>query len=89
MDQILYLLTFITATVVSMAVIPLMVRLAPRLGMIDKPDPRKVHTVPVPRVGGVGIVAGSLLPISLWAQGEQWLPAFFWWSDPARLWRVG
>lgn len=76
MDQIFYLLTFITATVVSMAVIPLMVRHAPRLGMIDKPDPRKVHTAPVPRVGGVGIVVGSLLPILLWAQGEQWLTAF-------------
>lgn len=76
MNQILYLLIFITATVVSMAVIPLMVRLAPGLGMLDKPDPRKVHTVPVPRVGGVGIVTGSLLPILLWAQDEQWLTAF-------------
>jgi UDP-GlcNAc:undecaprenyl-phosphate GlcNAc-1-phosphate transferase len=76
MDQILYLLTFITATVVSMALIPLMVRLAPSLGMLDRPDPRKVHTAPVPRVGGVGIVLGSLLPILLWSPTEQWLLAF-------------
>jgi UDP-GlcNAc:undecaprenyl-phosphate GlcNAc-1-phosphate transferase len=78
MDQILYLLTFVTATVASMAVIPLMVRLAPVLGMIDKPDPRKVHTVPVPRVGGLGIVAGSLLPILLWSPQTPWLTAFIW-----------
>jgi UDP-GlcNAc:undecaprenyl-phosphate/decaprenyl-phosphate GlcNAc-1-phosphate transferase len=76
MEQILYLLAFITATVISMALIPLMVRIAPRLGMIDEPDPRKVHTVPVPRAGGVGIVIGSLLPIVLWSQGEQWISAF-------------
>jgi UDP-GlcNAc:undecaprenyl-phosphate GlcNAc-1-phosphate transferase len=76
MDQIHYLLTFITATVVSMVVIPLMVHLAPRLGMIDRPDPRKVHTAPVPRVGGVGIVLGSLLPILLWSPLNQWLLAF-------------
>lgn len=73
MEQILYLLTFITAMVVSMTVVPIMARLAPKLGMIDKPDPRKVHTVPIPRAGGVGIVVGSLLPILLWSQMESWL----------------
>jgi len=76
MEQILFLITFISATVISMAVIPLMVRLAPALGMIDKPDQRKVHTVPVPRVGGVGIVIGSLLPILLWTPTEPWLLAY-------------
>src|SRR5262245_27681717 len=53
----------ILAVVVSMLVIPLAMRLAPRLGMVDKPDPRKVHREPVPRVGGWGIVAGCLLPL--------------------------
>lgn len=43
-----------------------MIRLAPRFGMVDKPDPRKVHTEPVPRVGGVGIVFGALIPLLLW-----------------------
>lgn len=60
------LLSFFTALVLSMAIIPLMMRLAPRLGMIDSPDPRKVHRQPVPRVGGVGIVLGALLPLVLW-----------------------
>jgi UDP-GlcNAc:undecaprenyl-phosphate GlcNAc-1-phosphate transferase len=41
-------------------------RLAPRLGLVDLPDPRKVHTVPVPRVGGWGITIGTLLPLLLW-----------------------
>jgi UDP-GlcNAc:undecaprenyl-phosphate GlcNAc-1-phosphate transferase len=60
------LFIFFTALVVSVALIPLMIRLAPRLGMVDQPDPRKVHTTPIPRVGGVGIVIGSLIPILLW-----------------------
>lgn len=76
MEQILYLLTFITAMVVSMSVIPIMARLAPKLGMIDKPDPRKIHTVPVPRAGGVGIVIGSLLPLLLWLEMEGWQSSF-------------
>ena len=61
-----YMLTLITALVVSMSIIPIMVRLAPRLGMMDRPDPRKVHATPIPRVGGVGIVLGALVPIAMW-----------------------
>ena len=59
------ILPLIVSLVISMVVIPVMVRLAPRLGMIDRPDPRKVHAVPIPRVGGVGIVFGALLPVML------------------------
>lgn len=58
-----YLFAMVTATAVSLAVIPVMMRLAPWLGMIDHPDARKVHAKPVPRVGGWGIVLGALLPI--------------------------
>ncbi|MBV8144375.1 MAG: undecaprenyl/decaprenyl-phosphate alpha-N-acetylglucosaminyl 1-phosphate transferase [Gammaproteobacteria bacterium] len=53
------------AVAVSMLIIPLMRRVAPRLGLVDMPDPRKVHTVPIPRVGGWGITLGTLLPLLL------------------------
>jgi len=53
------------AAAVSMLVIPLARRLAPRLGLVDMPDPRKVHTEPIPRVGGWGITLGTLLSIVL------------------------
>jgi UDP-GlcNAc:undecaprenyl-phosphate GlcNAc-1-phosphate transferase len=53
------------ATAVSMLIIPVGRRLAPRLGLVDVPDARKVHTVPVPRVGGWGITLGILLPLAL------------------------
>ena len=49
-----------------MALIPLMMRLAPNLGMVDYPDARKVHVLPIPRVGGIGIVIGTLIPVLLW-----------------------
>ena len=71
-----YLLPLIAALVISMVIIPIMVRMAPRLGMIDKPDSRKVHTVPIPRVGGVGIVIGALLPILFLLPLDQSLIAF-------------
>ena len=59
------ILPLIAALIISMVIIPVMVRLAPRLGMIDMPDPRKVHASPIPRVGGFGIVIGALLPVIL------------------------
>jgi UDP-GlcNAc:undecaprenyl-phosphate GlcNAc-1-phosphate transferase len=43
----------------------LMIRLAPRLGMVDLPDPRKVHVAPIPRVGGLGIAVGTLVAMLL------------------------
>ena len=57
------LLALVAAMAISMALIPVMVRIAPRLGLMDQPGVRKVHAVPVPRVGGVGIVVGALIPI--------------------------
>lgn len=66
----------ITALIISMATIPLLMRLAPRLGMVDLPDPRKVHARPVPRVGGIGIALGSIAAILLWTQMQGWMPAY-------------
>jgi UDP-GlcNAc:undecaprenyl-phosphate GlcNAc-1-phosphate transferase len=70
------ILPLIVSLVISMAVIPVMVRLAPFLGMLDTPEPRKVHVVPIPRVGGVGIVLGTLLPVILLLPLDQSLKAY-------------
>jgi len=59
-----------------MTTIPPMIRLAPRFGMIDNPDPRKVHTVPIPRVGGIGIVVGALIPLLLWVPLDEAMRAY-------------
>jgi UDP-GlcNAc:undecaprenyl-phosphate GlcNAc-1-phosphate transferase len=67
------LLVVLTAVAVSIAVIPLMMRLAPRLRMVDLPDPRKVHAAPVPRVGGIGIALGALTAILVAAPHAPWL----------------
>ena len=64
------------AVIVSMAVISIMWRFAPALGMMDKPDPRKVHAMPVARVGGWGIVVGSVLPLIIWLPIDHLLQAY-------------
>jgi UDP-GlcNAc:undecaprenyl-phosphate GlcNAc-1-phosphate transferase len=66
----------VLAAAVSMLVIPPFWRLAPRLGLVDVPDERKVHTVPVPRVGGWGIALGSLVPILITSRADPLLLSF-------------
>ncbi len=72
--QALFIL--VTAMTISMVVLPLMVRLAPYIGMMDQPDARKVHRVPIARVGGVGIVLGSLAPLLIWTPMSDLLYAY-------------
>lgn len=67
------LIIVVVALAVSVAVIPVMMRFAPRLGMIDVPDPRKVHARPVPRVGGLGIALGAMVAMLLVAPRAPWL----------------
>lgn len=71
-------LALFTAGIASLAIVPLMMRLAPRLGMIDHPESRKVHAVPIPRVGGWGIAAGAVAAIVVWAPIDSLVLSYLW-----------
>jgi UDP-GlcNAc:undecaprenyl-phosphate GlcNAc-1-phosphate transferase len=64
-----YVMSFIVSMVVTMVCLPGLVRVARKWLMVDQPGARKVHTVAVPRVGGVamacGVISASLLAIHL------------------------
>ena len=49
-------LVFLLAMVVSLVVTPLVRHLGNTRGILDHPDERKVHTVPIPRLGGIAMV---------------------------------
>ncbi len=64
------LLTFLTASLLTALIVPLVRRLGLRLGVVDTPDHRKHHSMPMVRLGGVGIVAGFSIALALtWAAG--------------------
>ncbi len=46
------------ALAVSLGLTALCIKVLPRIGFIDMPDPRRVHHVPTPRGGGFAIIAG-------------------------------
>lgn len=57
----IYLAAFIVACATSFTATPLSMWLAKRYGVMDRPDPRKVHSAPVPRWGGLAIYSGILV----------------------------
>ena len=64
------LLTLVAAALITALVVPAVRRLGLRFGLTDTPDPRKQHTTPMVRLGGVGIVLGFSLALTLtWSLG--------------------
>jgi UDP-GlcNAc:undecaprenyl-phosphate GlcNAc-1-phosphate transferase len=61
MNEIEAVAGFAVAAVVTLVTTPLTARLAVRLGAIDLPRDRDLHEAPVPRLGGLAILAGILV----------------------------
>lgn len=56
-------LAFMIALGVALIVTPGVIAFARRTGALDKPDARKVHERPIPRIGGIGIYAAFIVSI--------------------------
>lgn len=56
-----YILAFLIAVVVALAITPGVIFLAAKTGAMDAPDARKVHKKPIPRIGGLGIYAAFMV----------------------------
>lgn len=59
----IYVVAFTVALATSYFLTPHVKRFAIRAGALDTPDARKVHTEPIPRMGGLAIYAGFLLAV--------------------------
>lgn len=53
-----YAACFCGALVATLILTPLVREMNKRLGMVDKPDPRRINKVPIPRGGGLALVIG-------------------------------
>ena len=59
-------ITFITAFGIALMVVPYLERFATRYSLLDQPgDERRVHQVPVPRIGGVAMYLGFIIAIAM------------------------
>ncbi len=53
------------AAATAAATIPPIRNIARRLQLLDQPDERRVHTIPIPRVGGLGVYFGFLVAVGV------------------------
>ncbi len=59
--------TLFISLFITVVMVPFFRRLAYKINAVDKPDERKVHTLPMPRTGGLAMAVGALVPLVLWA----------------------
>jgi UDP-N-acetylmuramyl pentapeptide phosphotransferase/UDP-N-acetylglucosamine-1-phosphate transferase len=60
-----YAVVFVAALVPTLLLVPPVIRLLTRLGMVDMPGARRINSRPIPRGGGIALVVGALLPYSV------------------------
>ena len=60
-----YAIVFIAASLCSLALTPLVRSFARRLGAMDLPDERKIHSQPMPRLGGLSIFISYYLVLAV------------------------
>ncbi|MGD6831736.1 glycosyltransferase family 4 protein [Sutcliffiella halmapala] len=58
-----YIIVFVVGFLVSLLLTPAVIKLAKKIGVVDKPNARKVHTVSKPRLGGLSIYGGFIFAI--------------------------
>lgn len=59
-------LSFISAFVITLIGIPVIISLITKYKLYDVPNARKLHTSPVPTMGGIAIVGGMVVSLFLW-----------------------
>lgn len=77
-ETIYAVFAFAVAAALAWILVPLAERIAWRIGAIDYPNERSVHTDPTPKLGGLAIFVGVVVAILLflpWAQQTQALLA--------------
>jgi len=66
----IYFTTLLLSMFVTIVLIPILKGMALKVNAMDLPNPRKIHTQPIPRIGGVAMAVGTLIPLLLWLPGN-------------------
>ena len=77
LEQIIpYAFSFLGAFALTLLLTPVVREMNRRLGMVDRPDPRRINKVPIPRGGGLALVAGVVVSFAIFlcATGRHAMP---------------
>lgn len=67
--------TFILSLFLTIGLVPVFKRMAFRMHLMDEPDARKVHVMPMPRSGGISMAIGAFLPVLIWVPMDNLIRA--------------
>ena len=59
--------------IITITAVPLFMKLAVKLNVMDTPNERNVHPYPIPRCGGMAMALGAVVPVILWANGDKFI----------------
>ena len=68
--------TLLLAILITIAMTPVLCALATRYQWLDLPDERKVHLIPIPRIGGLAMALGAFVPLCYWLRAEPFVLAY-------------
>lgn len=68
--------TLLISVLVTAGAVPVLSAFALRLKLVDLPGERKVHCRPIPRIGGLAMALGAVIPIAYWLSSQQFVTAF-------------
>ena len=69
----IYLTTFLISMFTTIVLIPIFSGVAVKLKFLDIPNERKIHTSPIPKVGGIAMALGMVVPVVLWAPANSFV----------------
>ncbi|MEY4589104.1 MAG: hypothetical protein RL497_1180, partial [Pseudomonadota bacterium] len=61
----------------TLGFIPPLMKLSPIIKLVDEPNERKVHQKLIPRIGGIAIVCGALVPLLIWLPQQDSVLSLF------------
>ena len=61
------LTTLLLSLFITLVMIPILKNYAGRLHAVDFPNGRSVHTFPKPKIGGIAMALGMIIPVLLWS----------------------
>lgn len=71
-----FLFTLFLSLLITIAMVPICTELAIMFHVMDVPDGRKVHTCPIPRIGGIAIVLGAVTTTVIWNRADVFVHAY-------------
>jgi UDP-GlcNAc:undecaprenyl-phosphate GlcNAc-1-phosphate transferase len=73
----IFLSTLLLALLITIAMTPALSLLAVHFKVaVDLPGERKVHTLPVPRIGGIAMTVGAFVPLLYWLHADHFVIAY-------------